>query len=424
MKYKLILFLWAVCVPVLMTTLVSGEVYNDRIAAIVNGDVILTSDLKKYRQPIIRRISALPLGIVPPGKWPTEREILDELIVMRLMEQEADRKGITADDKSVDSSIEAVRKRNQMTADQFVLFLAANGVSLSEYRDMLKRQFKLQKLINAEVTQKTPLSEEDAQEYFKRNRGKIEEQYQQLIESLTPAQPPDEEVKPNIPTHRTLLVGGQVRLRQITLKIPSGAKADATAKIMEKAKRIHAEAIAGGDFAQLAKKFSEDQLAQSGGDLGLMKYDDLQPGVQAMVQQMKTGDVTPPIKTSSGIIMFYLADAKGRKEKQVPIPDKIRKQLEQQWKEAREKQSARRDQPKARTDKDEETKKKKDGDKSAGNPDAASKKSLGILTPEEEKEYKKERAKVAAIVRQKRGEQRMKDWIAELKRNSLIEVKI
>ena len=111
-----------------------------------------------------------------------------------------------------------------------------------------------------EVQQKVPLSEEDAQLYFKQNRENIDQQYQKLIESLSPPQAPKESTGPEIPTHMDIYVGGKVRLRQIVLKIPSRDKKDME-KVMAKAKKIYHEAVTGADFAQLAKKYSEDSLA-------------------------------------------------------------------------------------------------------------------------------------------------------------------
>mgnify|MGYP001120972963 CR=1 FL=1 len=51
-------------------------------------------------------------------------------------------------------------------------------------------------------------------------------------------------------------------------------------------------------------------------------------------------------------------------------------------------------------------------------------KSSGILTPEEEKAYRKVRDKVMAILRTERMEARMKEWIEQLKKDAMIEVKL
>lgn len=127
--------------------IISSDRHSDRIVAVVNNDVILESDLKKQKLPFMRNALRLPLGTVPPGKSATEKEILDELIVIRLLAQEVAKKGIKVDEKGVDASIDAIKKRTNLTQNQFLLFLAGNGVTYDDIRNMLKRQWTLTRLI-------------------------------------------------------------------------------------------------------------------------------------------------------------------------------------------------------------------------------------------------------------------------------------
>ncbi|MCA1959669.1 MAG: peptidylprolyl isomerase [Desulfomonile sp.] len=392
----------------------AAELYKDRLVAVVNGDVILFSDLEKQKQPLTRSLSVLPIPVTPPGKWPTEKEILDELIIIKLLEQEAARKGVTVEDQAVDASIDSIRQRNNLTHDQFVLYLAANGANYADYRQMMKRQFVLRKLIQLEVGQKIALSEEDAQNYFKGHRDRIEEEYKSLAEPEAPRSP-EEEPKPEIPTHETIYVGGKVRLRQITLSLPADATTKKKQEVIAKAKKIMQDVQTGADFAELAKKYSDDAYAKSGGDLGTMDFKGLRPELQQMVQRMKKGSVTPPITSRNGLLIFYLADESGRTPKQVPIPDKVRKQLENQWKEAMKKRGARNAPNPGKADKtDVETAKEKDRPVQ----------NLGILSAEDEKEYRKAREKVYTILRTQKIKERMNQWIEELKKNSIIDVKL
>jgi len=408
-----------------MALAASPPLYADRIAAVVNGQVILESDVKKYRQPFMRSLVNLPLGVIPPGKWPTEKEILDELIVIYLLEQEAAKKGIVLEEKAVDASIDSIKKRNNLTHDRFVLYLAANGVSYPEFRQILMREYKLRRLIDSEVNKKVPLSEEDAQRYFKENKDKIDEQFAKLMESMNPARPPQEQTRPEIPTHEEMYTGGTVRLRQITLKIPPNAKRPALEKIMAVAKTIYQDAMTGADFAKLAQKYSQDPLAKNGGDLGSMNYKDMVPGLQTMVQRLKPGDVTPPIKTKDAVFIFYLAEAKGRQTKKVPIPEKTRKALERQYKEAFEKQEERsKGNPKTDSTKKRRASSRDEGETDQGRAKDTPVKATGILTPEEAREYKKVQDKVAAILRTEKIQERMKEWIEQLKKSSIIEVKL
>jgi len=420
MKRTILLAFTLIVLAVWNSAAGAADSYKDRLVAVVNGDVILFSDLEKQKQPLMRSLSVLPIPVVPPGKWPTEKEILDELIVIKLLEQEAARKAVTVEDQAVDASIESIRQRNNLTHDQFVLYLAANGANYADYRQMMKRQFILRKLITLEVGQKIALSEEDAQNYFKEHRDRIDEEYKSLTGPEDQPRSPEEEPKPQIPTRETVYEGGKIRLRQITLSIPPDATAKKKAEVVARAKRIMEDMQTGADFAELAKKYSDDAFAKSGGDLGSIDFKGLRPELQQIVRRMKKGAVTPPIQSRTGLLMFYLADATGRTEKQVPIPERLRKQLEKQWKEAMQKRGARGGPKPGANNPDK-------GDK----PDAEAAReknrpvqNLGILSSEDEKEYRKVREKVYTVLRTQKIKERMNQWIDEIKKNSIIDVKL
>ncbi len=412
MKRALFFLLGCFLICTLAKISAAAEIGSDRVAAVVNGEVILESDVKKHKQPLMRSFLSLPLGVVPPGKWPTEREILEELIIIHLLEQEAKKKGLKLEDRILDASLESIRKRNNLSEDQFVLHLSGIGMSYPEYRKLMRRQLTLNRLISAEVAQKVPLSEEDAQQFFKNHKGEIDDLHNKLIESMTPARPQTEAKEPEIPKTREIYVGGQVRLRQITLKLPPGHKRADMERAMAQAREIYKEAMTGADFAQLAKKYSKDHLASSGGDLGFMDTRNMVPALQKMLQRFKDGDLVPPLTSPDAVVIFYIADSKNRVKKVENIPEKERKQLEEQLNKQREnvKKKNTPDTPERPDEKEEEVK--------------ANEKSLGILTPEEEKEYRKVRKKVIELIRTEKIQARMKEWLEELRKNSIIEVKI
>jgi len=301
--------------------------------------------------------------------------------------------------------------------------LASKGLNYAEYRKIMKRQLTLTRLIATEVMQKVAMSEEDAKLYFKKNRGHIDELYKKMVESLTPSPPPDEQAKPNIPTHEDLYVGGKLRMRQITLKLPGDKNSKNAQKVVELAKKIYRDTMTGADFAKLAKKYSKDSLASKGGDLGVMSYKDMVPAMQKVVQHLKPGDVSPPLTAGDSLIMFYLADAKGRTVKKVPIPKKLREQLEKRWEETQKQQRAQR-QPPAHNEDPGNSEEVPPAKEAEASPSSKPKNASDVLTPAEEKEYRKVRDKVAHLVRNETIHNRMKEYIEELKKNSIIEVKL
>lgn len=69
----------------------------------------------------------------------------------------------------------------------------------------------------------------------------------------------------------------------------------------ETAKKVIAELNGGADFAELAKKYSTDPGAQSGGDLGFFKKSDMLPEFSEVAFALKTGETTQtPVKTRFG----------------------------------------------------------------------------------------------------------------------------
>lgn len=410
----------------------AAQVYADRVAATVNGDVILESEVKEQKHPFVRKNFAMPLGVVPPGKIPTEKEILDELVVIRLLEQEAAKKGIQMTDQGLDSAIKSLRERNHLSRDKFIMFLAANGLNYADYRKMMRRQMVLSALIGREMGQKTVVSEKEAQEYFKEHKGNIDEEYEKLIERLSAASEPQEEKKPEVPTHKDVYKGGKLRLRQIVLKIDNPANKREKEKLLKTVQSIYNEIKAGADFGALAKKYSQDSTSSKGGDLGTLDFKDMNPSLQKMVEQMKVGEVAPPLTTKNSLIILNLADAKNRRVQKVAIPAPERKRMQKQIDEMWEKRKAEREKAReAARDAARETKKEqrdssadedKDSDKKKLNKKAE--KDPGILSAEEKKEYQKVRDKVMNILRSQKMRSSMQQWVQDLKKNSIIEVRL
>jgi len=67
---------------------------------------------------------------------------------------------------------------------------------------------------------------------------------------------------------------------------------------------IEAKIHAGGDFAQLARSFSDGPTGPQGGEIGVYKRGELAKVFEDKTFALKTGDVTEPIRTKQGFIVF------------------------------------------------------------------------------------------------------------------------
>lgn len=80
---------------------------------------------------------------------------------------------------------------------------------------------------------------------------------------------------------------------------------------------IRKRALAGEDFAVLAKEFSEDKSsAENGGDIGLITRNVMEPAFDDVVFSMKKGEISEPVRTSFGLHLIKLIDIKDE-ERQV-----------------------------------------------------------------------------------------------------------
>ena len=108
----------------------------------------------------------------------------------------------------------------------------------------------------------------------------------------------------------------EVRARHILVK--TEAEADSIIDQLNK----------GGDFATLAKKYSKDQGAASGGELGYFTRDDMVPAFAAAAFALQPGQYTKtPVKTEFGWHVILVED---RRVKQQPSFDQARAELSQQ----------------------------------------------------------------------------------------------
>ncbi len=124
----------------------------------------------------------------------------------------------------------------------------------------------------------------------------------------------------------------QVRASHILLK--TEGKEDAAVK--KQAEELAAKAKAGADFAELAKKFSQDDSNnQKGGDLDFFGRGQMVPEFDKIAFSMKPGEISSPVKTEYGYHVIKLAEKRAAVQRALP---EVRAQIEDQirWQRAQD----------------------------------------------------------------------------------------
>jgi parvulin-like peptidyl-prolyl isomerase len=112
----------------------------------------------------------------------------------------------------------------------------------------------------------------------------------------------------------------QYNLAQIFLAVPENADKQVAAAAQKKAAELATKARAkGADFAQLAKDNSDHKdTAPKGGDLGWLPETQILPEIRAVAEKMEKGEVSMPIRTTTGWHIVKVIDKKPPSTRPLP----------------------------------------------------------------------------------------------------------
>jgi peptidyl-prolyl cis-trans isomerase SurA len=266
----------------------------DRIVAMVNGEIILYSELQEQVRQLAKMAPDLKLDD-PVTRTQAEREVLQQMIRDRLADTEIKRLKIVVTPREVDETIEAIKQENHFTDSQFDYVIQQQGKTRAQFRDDIKKQMERDRLVDRVLKSKTIVTQEQVDAYLKSEQGGSLEKR---------------------------------RLAIIFLAYPEGADAQKTGEVDKLARDVVDRLKGGADFSKLAKDYSKGPAAQDGGDLGYVSVDELSPPIEAATRGLKPNEVANPIKTPSGYFILKVLDI--RQEKQAANDSSTREKARRQ----------------------------------------------------------------------------------------------
>jgi peptidyl-prolyl cis-trans isomerase SurA len=91
---------------------------------------------------------------------------LNTLINEKIAQQEIARLEIQVTAKDIEQSVEQVKRENNITQEELIQELKAEGIILEEYKERIKEEIQRYRLINYAVKSKIVVTEEDARRYY------------------------------------------------------------------------------------------------------------------------------------------------------------------------------------------------------------------------------------------------------------------
>jgi len=256
----------------------------DGIAAIVGDEIVLRSEVNQYTIN-----TALQMGVDlqknPEKLKALRKQVLENLIVQKILLQKAREDSIEVDDSQVDQALDNQVQQwiQQMGSKEAVAKYFGGSINKikRQFRDDIKNRMLVDKL-QQEKFQKIHIS-----------RAEVEQFYETMKDSLPKR-------------------GTSVNLSHILLTVKPGK--DAKEAAYERISEILQQLKSGADFAELAKKYSEDPgSAPKGGDLGYVKRGDFVKEFEEVAFKLEPGQISGIVETKFGYHIIQLIDRKGEK---------------------------------------------------------------------------------------------------------------
>ena len=256
----------------------------DRIAAVVNDGVVLSSELDDETVLVSERLRAQKLELPPQNQL--RQQVLERLVIQEIQMQRANRAGIKIPDEALNNALQEVAQRNGMNLSQLPDALAAQGIDYTTYRDAMRKELTLNVLHQRDVLQRISVTPREIDQYLER-------------QSRQPSE------------------GKEYNVSHILLAVPSSATPDQVEQIGKHAQEIYERAKGGEDFAKLAVAYSNSQTALDGGALGWRKGTELPTFLADVVLKLKPGEVSAPMRAPTGYHLVKLNDVRGSEQKVV-----------------------------------------------------------------------------------------------------------
>jgi parvulin-like peptidyl-prolyl isomerase len=267
-----------------------AQTYSLDPAAKVNGVVISTRTFERGVDEYMRE-NQINIGSVryPDRIKALRREALDLLINKELVWQAATEQGLVANEDEVDQAV-AQLKAQFKSETAFTARMAVEGFSEASYRDYVTRLATWRKYMG-QVAERAQVSEQDIEDFYQAN--------------------PEKFVLPEM-----------LRARHILIKVRATDSAGMQAA-RETMAAIQAELEQGEDFAILATRYSQDDSAGSGGDLGFFARGKMVAPFEEAVFALEPGQVSGVVQTVFGLHLIKL------EQRQPPRPVELDEAREQ-----------------------------------------------------------------------------------------------
>jgi len=131
----------------------------DRVAIIVGDGVVLESQINSMLKSIEQRFAEQ--GAALPLAESMLEQVRERLIIEELQLQMAIRGGVRVGDGELNQAFEEIAKNNEMTLEAFIESLESEGASYEELRDQVRKEMIIQRVQRGKVGRQVDITEQE-----------------------------------------------------------------------------------------------------------------------------------------------------------------------------------------------------------------------------------------------------------------------
>ena len=249
----------------------------EQVLVKVNGEIITKTELEqrqiaavRQKQPNLRPDDDAELKKVLAKVTP---QVIVEAVDELLLIQRGKELGYTMSNEQFTGILDNIKKENKIESDAALNdALKQEGMTMADLRKQLERQMLISRVQQTEVGAKLQVTDAEMKMYYDANPS-------------------------------AFATSPQVTLREILVAVPVNAKGVSVAQDDEakaKAASIRQRLTSGEAFPRVAADVSDSPSKANGGLVGPISLEDLSPELKTAIAGLKSGDLTPVLRTERG----------------------------------------------------------------------------------------------------------------------------
>ena len=239
----------------------------DRVVAKVNSEIVTMSAVYEREQPY-RHLLGKSGEKIPPRDQ-LLKQILDTIIEEKLQIQHGKKIGIQVDESRVEDALNDVKESNGIDEKQLAEMLKREGKSIEQYKTQIRNQLIMSQVARYQFGRGYIVKDSLIKKYYDR-------------------------------TKKEYWIPGKIKVRHI-LFILDEELTDKEIEVKRKrAELVLKEIRSGKPFEEMARKYSEDVSASSGGEIGTLQKGKMVAEFDKAAFALPEGGISGIVKTQFG----------------------------------------------------------------------------------------------------------------------------